>query len=161
MVKALFPQFIAGFILCAVIAAAINVMSAQVLVSASIIAEDFYKKSLSIKDDFVAKKVAIVSRISVVVLCIVASVIAFYCQDKKIYDLVWYPWTGLGCTFGPVLLVSLYSKITNRYAALAGIIVGGTTAGLWPLFNQSSAMIVGFCASLVAMFLVNRFFNRK
>jgi len=160
MVKSLFPQFIVGFVLCAVIAAAINVMSAQVLVSASIIAEDFYKKSLTLKDAFIAKKIATVSRISVVVLCIVAGIIAIYCRDQKINDLVWYPWTGLGCTFGPLLLVSLYSKMTNRYAALAGIIVGGMTAGLWPLlFGQTSAMIVGFLGSLTAMFLVNKFYK--
>lgn len=156
MVRELFPQFIAGFILCAIVAAAINVMSAQVLVSSSILAEDFYKKSFHAQDPYVAKKIATVSRLSAAALCIIAGTVAFYSRNHTIYKLVLYPWTGLGCTFGPLLLVALHTKMSNRYAALAGIIVGGTTAALWPLVNQSiPAMIVGFTASLVAMFLTN------
>ncbi len=156
MVKAIFPQFIAGFIMCSIIAAAINVMSAQVLVSASIIAEDFYKKSLGSKDPLVTKKIARVSRLSVIGLCIVAGIIAFFSRAIPIYDLVLYPWAGLGCTFGPLVLVALHTKMMNRHAALAGIIVGGVTAGIWPLCNQTiPAMIVGFAASFVAMGLVN------
>lgn len=148
MAKTLFPQFLAGFILCAIIAAAINVMSAQVLVSASIIAEDFYKK---------ARSIAFISRLSVFALCLLAGIFAFFSHNKTIYDLTLYAWTGLGCSFGPLILVSLHTKMTNKYAALAGLIVGGATAGLWPLFNSTiPAMIIGFSASFVAMFAVNQ-----
>lgn len=158
MVKTIFPQFIAGFILCAIIAAAINVMSAQVLVSASIIAEDFYKKSLAAHDPHMAKKIALVSRLSVFGLCVLAGTVAFFSHNKTIYDLTLYAWTGLGCSFGPLILVSLHTKMANRYAALAGIIVGGTCAGLWPLVGSPvPAMIIGFIASLASMFLVSKF----
>jgi sodium/proline symporter len=155
MVRTLFPQFIAGFILCALVAAAINVMSAQVLVSASIIAEDFYKRFIKQTGRVLSTKIAFVSRLSVVGLCIIAGTVALCSHNKPIYELTRYPWSGLGCTFGPLLLVSLHSKMMNRYAALAGIIVGGATAGLWPLVNQTiPSMIVGFTASFVAMFVV-------
>lgn len=156
MVRGLFPQFIAGFILCAVVAAAINVMSAQVLVSSSIVAEDFYKKSFHAQDAYVAKKIATVSRLSAAALCIIAGIVAFFSRNHTIYKLVLYPWSGLGCTFGPLLLVSLHTKMMNRKAALAGIIVGGATAALWPLINQDiPPMITGFLASFAAIILVN------
>jgi sodium/proline symporter len=161
MVKTLFPSFVAGFILCAIIAAAINVMSAQVLVSASTIAEDFYKKSLTAHAPYTTKKIARISRYSVVVLCLLAGIVAFFSHSKTIYGLVLYAWTGLGCSFGPLLLVALHTKLMNKYAALAGILVGGTTAGLWPLINQTiPAMIVGFFASFIAMFFVNFTFSK-
>lgn len=153
MAKQLFPQFIAGLILCAIIAAAINVMSAQVLVSASIIAEDFYKKSIA-HNNLSEKKIARISRVSVFGLCILAGTFAFFNHNKTIYDLTLYAWTGLGCSFGPLVLVSLHTRISNKYAALAGLIVGGVTAGIWPLINTTvPAMIIGFCASLVAIFI--------
>lgn len=151
MVRNLFPVFIAGLILCAIIAAAINVMSAQVLVSASIIAEDFYKK-ITRKQN--TQAIAWVSRISVFMICCIAGIIAFYSKEKKIYHLVHYAWTGLGCSFGPLLLISLHSKINNKWAAIAGIIAGGVCAGLWPMDSSVPAMIPGFTISFVVILLI-------
>jgi sodium/proline symporter len=158
MVKQLFPSFFAGMILCAILATTINVMGAQVLVSASVLAEDFYKKFFlaHYSDDLMLlqKRIAFVSRVSVIFMCFVAYVIAFYSTGKTIYELVNYAWTGLGCSFGPLIILSLHTKIKNRFTALAGIITGGLVAGLWPLFNKTiPAMLVGFSMSLLVMFI--------
>lgn len=149
MVKDLFPTFIAGIILCAVLAAAINVIGAQILVSSSIIAEDLSKKFFpSITSSY---HVGIVSRISVVVLCLFAYLSAFT-TTQTIYSLVRYAWSGLGCTFGPVLLLALHSKITNRYVALVGIVAGGVTGVVWQHFNTTvPSMIAGYAVSFIAM----------
>src|SRR5262249_47766336 len=42
MVKALFNPFLAAFILCAILAATLSTVDSQVLVVASVVAEDFY-----------------------------------------------------------------------------------------------------------------------
>lgn len=44
MIKMTFSPFFASLILCAVLAATINVMSAQLLILSSIITEDVYKR---------------------------------------------------------------------------------------------------------------------
>lgn len=148
MVKDLFSPFIAGFILCAVIAAAINVIGAQVLSSASIIVEDFFKRIGS----FSSRSLIYTSRLLVLGICLLAYASA-WTTTETIFSLVRYAWAGLGCTFGPLLLVCLYTKMTNRYAALIGIIVGGCVGALWS-YAAIPAMIAGYCASLLSMLLV-------
>lgn len=157
MVKELFSPFFSSLILCAVMAAAINVMGAQVLSSASIIAEDFYKKYFmkpTQNQEAGNKRLQLVSRACVFVICIFAYASAFT-TDKTIFNLVKYAWSGLGCTFGPVLLVALYTKVSHRSVALAGILVGGSVGALWPHDMHVPAMIAGYIASFSAMAIVS------
>ncbi|MBM3202250.1 MAG: hypothetical protein FJZ56_07595, partial [Chlamydiae bacterium] len=56
---------------------------------------------------------------------------------NTIFELVSYAWFGLGASFGPLVLFSLYSKKANKYGAWAGIIVGTTIAAIWPVFNKA------------------------
>ena len=123
MVKNTFPPFFVGFILCAVLAATINAMSSQVLVLSSNLTEDFYKKL--IRKTAGSKELLIVSRAGVVFVALIAFVIAFG-NFSSIYSLVLYAWSGLGSSFGPLLLLSLYSTKINKYGAWAGILIGGT-----------------------------------
>ena len=159
MTKALFSPFFAGIILCAIMASAINVIGAQVLASASILAEDFYGTLLKRKSQ---KALQIASRVSVVGICLIALIFALSNNQKSIYDLVYYAWTGLGCSFGPLMLVSLQTNMKNTRAALAGVIVGGIIAGVWPHFNTTiPAMIPGFIASLASIGIVALVSNKK
>ncbi len=157
MTKELFTPFVAGLILCAILASAINVMGAQILSCASVLAEDCYKKfARQTNKVTTAYHIMIASRVSVLAICLIAFTYAYFNREQTIYDLVLYAWTGLGCSFGPLVLVALHTQLRNKYAALAGIVVGGLTAGLWPFFNTSiCAMIPGFAFSLAAIWLVN------
>lgn len=152
MTKQLFKPFFAGIILCAILASAINVIGAQVLVSASILTEDFYKRMM----DFSSRLSTLwASRISVLCICFIAMAYALYNQQESIYSLIYYAWAGLGCSFGPLMLVSLHTQISNRFVALAGILAGGITAAVWPQFNSSIlSMIPGYFASFAAMGIV-------
>lgn len=152
MVQDLFSPFFAGFILCSVLAATINLIGAQVLVSASIITEDFFKRWVG--STYSDQKMIWLSRASVIVLCILAY-IAASTTTQSIYNLVKYAWSGLGCTFGPVLLLALHSKITDRNVALAGIITGGVTGVLWQHVDTTiPSMIAGYAMSFAAMAIV-------
>ena len=161
MTKELFNPFFTGVILCAVIATTINNMGAQVLACASVLAEDFYGRFVNTKRKNVVS-VQTASRIGVLVLCLSAFVFAYFNRGKSVYELVYYAWAGLGCSFGPLVLVSLHTKLSNRYAALAGILGGGITAGLFPYINTDiKAMIPGFVVSFACMGLVAAFDHRK
>ena len=157
MVKALFHPFFVGLILCAVLATAINVIGAQVLVSASVLAEDFYRKIIPVAQVNKEKRIALVSRLSVAVICFIASLIAYCNASVNINALVFYAWTGLGCTFGPLLIVSLYRRSVHYLAALTGILCGGLIAAVWPYCCASiPAMLPGFFLGLSSILIVDK-----
>ncbi len=154
MVNGLFHPFLGGFILCAVFAATLSTMDSMLLVLASVLAEDIYKKTLAKNPS--EKQVLWASRISVVIVACVALVIAFN-KSKTIFDLVNFCWVGLGCAFGPLVLMSLYAKNITRQGALVGMLFGGIVGALWGVFNtQISAMLPGFFGGLLVIYLVSK-----
>ena len=163
MVHALFNPFVGGFVLCAILAATISTMDSLMLVSASILTEDIYKKLIDPQAP--SKKLLKISRASVVVTTAIAYFIAWD-KNKTVMDSVEYSWAGLGCSFGPLLLATLYSKTANKYGAIAGIVSGGVIAGIWPSINPYimdkylPAMIPGFLISLSSIFLVSNLTNK-
>lgn len=159
MVKQTFPPMIMAFILCAVLAATISTMDSQILVLASSLTEDFYKRIF--RKMASAKELLWISRLFVLIVAAISFVIAFF-KVSTIYSLVFYAWSGLGSSFGPLLLFSLYSKKANRYGAWAGILVGGCIALVWPIFNHTvSPLIPGFLFSSLAIWLVSYFTRNK
>ena len=155
IVKTTFAPFFAGLVLCAVLAATTNVMAAQILVVASSLAEDFYKRLF--RKTASSTELLWITRISVVLIAFVGFVIAAF-KITTIFQLVLYAWSGLGASFGPLLLISLYAKNINRYGAFAGILVGGITGALWPLTHDPlsiGAMVAGFVAGSLAIFGVS------
>ena len=158
MVKDLFHPFVAGFILCAVIAANMSTMDSQILVCGSIISEDIYRHYF--KTTLHEKQVLWVSKISVIIVSLIALFIAFN-RSNTILDTVLYSWSGLGSAFGPLVLMSLYYQRANLKGALSGIFVGTFVVLIWPTLNsmlfdfEILPMIPGFFSSLAAIYLVS------
>lgn len=163
MVKALFHPLAAGFVLCGVIAASLSTMDSQILVSASMLSEDFYKHFL--KKQATQKELLIASRAGVVLVSVVSLLLALN-RNSTIQQAVLYAWSGLGCSFGPLVLMSLYSTSTNRYGAIAGVIVGSVIAATWDNINpyvisyKIPAMIAGFSLSLITIYVVSKVTGR-
>ncbi len=152
-----------GLILCAILAATTNVMAAQILVVASSMGEDVYKGFLFKNASPVQALWA--SRISVVIVGMIAYVIAYYKIDT-IYHLVLYAWSGLGASFGPLLLFSLYSNRLSRKEALSGMIVGALTAAVWPCVNKILGsdippIIPAFLLNFLTMYAMIALKNQK
>lgn len=158
MVKDLFNPMFGGFILCGVIAASMSTMDSQILVSASVLSEDFYKHIVRKKASQI--ELLRVTRAAVVLVSLVSLFIAFK-KNSTVLDAVHYAWSGLGCAFGPLVLMSLYSNRANKYGAIAGILTGGLIAGMWDHFNpyitvyKVPSMIPGFILSTIAIVLVS------
>ncbi|NGX32961.1 MAG: hypothetical protein K1060chlam4_01018, partial [Candidatus Anoxychlamydiales bacterium] len=155
LVKTTMLPFFSALILCAILAATTNVMAAQILVVASSLGEDFYKGLF--KKNATHRQTLIASRLSVIFVAVIAYVIAYF-KISTIYKLVLYAWSGLGSSFGPLLLISLYYRKVNKLSAFMGILTGGITAGIWPLINTKLAidvppMIPGFILSSIAIYL--------
>lgn len=159
MVKDTFMPVIAGFMLCAVLAAAISTIDAQILVLASTLTEDFYK-------NFYRPTATTSQLFTFYGRCILAiASVAFFIalpHGVTIQSLVKYAWVGLTCSFGPVVMTALYSRWANRWGALAGILVGGSVSAVWEWMATITvygmkvpAALPGFCAGFLAIFLIS------
>lgn len=124
----IFPAFIAGIFLCAILAAAMSTADSQLLVASSSFSQDIYKGL--IKKDASEKEVLNVSRITVFIVAAIAFCLALD-QTSSIFGLVSYAWAGFGGTLSPIILLALFWKGTTRNGALAGLITGGIAVILW------------------------------
>ncbi len=163
LVKKTMPPLFAGLVLCAIVAATTNVMAAHLLVVASNLSEDLYRSFSSFQPS--AKKLLLVSRGGVILIACIALYIA-HLQLSTVYHIVLYSWSGLGASFGPLVLLSLYVKNLHAHGAFAGIFVGGVTAALWPYLDkiyswQVPAIIPACFLSLVSIHLVSSACNKK
>jgi sodium/proline symporter len=146
----------AGICLAAVLAAIMSTADSQLLVSSSVLAEDFYKQVVHKNAD--QKHLVRVGRGAVILIALVAAVLALD-PDSMVLALVAYAWAGFGATFGPILILSLFWKGVTRGGALAGIVVGGLTVIVWRnlrggIFDLYE-IIPGFVLSLLAIAIVS------
>jgi len=152
MVNSLFHPLIAGILLAAILAAVMSTADSQLLVTASALAEDFYK--VLFRKNASERELVQVGRWAVVLVSVFAFIIALD-QNSSVLDLVAYAWAGFGSTFGPLILLSLYWKRMTRNGALAGIIVGGITALVWKQLQggifELYEIVPGFLCSIIAI----------
>jgi len=149
--------FIAGLFLCGILAAIMSTADSQLLVTASSVAEDIYKGMINKKAG--DKKVLWLSRITVLVIAVLAYLIALN-PNNTIMGLVSNAWAGLGSAFGPIVVMSLFWKRCNLQGAVAGIASGALTVIIWdylPIINGMTigkatglySLVVGFAVSLI------------
>ena len=58
-----------------------------------------------------------------------------------IFWFVLFAWSGLGASFGPVILFTLYSKQVTREGAIAGMLTGFITTLVWKMTGLSDMVI--------------------
>ncbi|MFL3008942.1 MAG: sodium/proline symporter [Candidatus Neomarinimicrobiota bacterium] len=152
---------IAGIFISGAVAAMMSTADSQLLVSASAITEDFYHQYLgrNLKEDSLVK----LSRMVIVILGLIAYCIAIVSeiQDKRIFAVVSYAWSGLGSSFGPALLLTLWWKKTTRLGVILGLITGFTSTIIWGnsefLKSIMSERLVSFFISISFIYLVSIF----
>ena len=138
-------------------------IDSQLLVCASSVSKDIYKNI--VKPDASDKKVLRVSRITVIVVALLAFIIAWD-PESSIMNLVSDAWAGLGSAFGPIVVMSLFWKRTNLPGAVAGILSGGITVIVWdylPIIGGKTlyaatgiySLLVGFFLSLIFIVVVS------
>lgn len=156
MVRRSFSPFFVGLFLCAIFAVTINAMSSMVLVLSSSISEDLYKRLVNPKAS--SKRLLLVSRLSVILVSLISFCIA-EAQLSTIYELVVYAWSGLGASFGPLLILCLYMHKITKYGAWTGLLLGGGIAAIWPLLPlpmEVPSLIPAFFISLISIWIVSK-----
>lgn len=158
---------IGGFMLAAIVAAAMSTADSQLLASSSSFASDIYKTT--IRKNASDKELLWVGRATVAVVTVVALVIALVAGGTSIMSLVSAAWSIFGAAFGPAMILSLYWKRFNYKGATAGIISGFVVSIAWMvLFNfenygftsvivnsQIYELLPGFIVSLVVSFVTS------
>lgn len=156
MVSRIFPVFIAGIFLSAILAAIMSTADSQLLVTASAITEDFYHNK--IRPNASPQELMWISRICVIAVAVIAAFIATD-QNSTVLGLVEYAWAGFGSAFGPLVLCSLFWRRTNKLGAYAGIVVGGVTDLVWAQLQGGIfdlyEIVPGFFCGLLAIIVVS------
>lgn len=139
LAQQLFNPWVAGILLSAVSSAIMSNVSSQILMSSSILVEDFYH-------DFLRKNASDrenlwVSRFTLLVVASISVAIAAV-PNQTILQAVGFAWSGLGSAFGPVLLFSLFWRRMTRQAAMWGIISGASTVLLWGFLAHIGVSVI-------------------
>ncbi len=155
LIGLLLHPVVAGICLAAILAAIMSTADSQLLVASSALAEDLYKPFL--RPTASQTELVWAGRMGVVVIAVFATLLALD-PDSKVLELVAWAWAGFGASFGPVILLALYWPRVNRWAALAGMLVGGATVILWRplqggLFDVYE-LLPGFVFAMLAISIV-------
>lgn len=116
----LHPVF-AGIVIAAILAAIMSTVDSQLLIASTVLIQDF----LGLGDSK-----TLLSRVCVVVFAILAAIIAID-PNNSVLELVAYAWAGLGASFGPAILMSLYTSRTTPTAIVWGIVTGASIVVIW------------------------------
>lgn len=119
--ESLFPPFVAGLVIAAVLAAIMSTVDSQLLVCASTVSHDL---GIGRGD---ARQLLRNARWTVLVIGVGATW-AGISVPKNVFDNVLFAWAALGSAFGPLLLVRLLVGRVGAWWSLAAMVVGGCGA---------------------------------
>lgn len=152
---------IAGLILSGILAATMSTADSQLLAASSSVSENIIKevcfKNLSEKTGM------IIARVSVVIISTIAVFIAKD-PNSSVFDIVSFAWAGFGAAFGPVMLLALFWKRSNKWGALAGMFTGGVMVfvwkflvkpigGVWGIYELLPAFLVAIAVNVIVSLL--------
>jgi len=146
----LLPVFFTAIVLTGVLAAIMSTVSSQIIVAASAIAHDIYNKVIHVS--LTSSQIIKISRLTIFVIGLGAMLVALM-DTRVIFWFVLFAWSGLGASFGPVILFTLYSKKVTRNGAIGGILTGFFTTIVWKTAGLSDTIIY----ELVPAFLLSSF----
>ena len=124
------PPVIAGLVMAGILAATISSSDSYLLIAASSVSKNLFQGVF--KKNATDKQVMWVSRITLLLIAIIAAVIAID-ENSVIFKIVSFAWAGFGATFGPLMLFSLFWKRTTKWGAIAGMVSGAGMVFLWKL----------------------------
>ncbi|HYE83436.1 MAG TPA: sodium/proline symporter PutP [Clostridia bacterium] len=134
-----FPLF-AGIVMAGILAATISSSDSYLLIAASAFSKNIYQGIM--KKEASDKAVLYVSRVTLVIIAILAVIIALD-ENSVIFTVVSFAWAGFGATFGPIMIFSLFWKRVTRSGAIAGMLAGGGMVFIWKLLLKPMGGVLG------------------
>jgi len=147
-----------GFVLAAIIAAIMSTADSQLLVGASSCVRDLYQRMLLKGKKVTQRQLVFVSRIVIVILVILALGV-LEIATEHVFWLVLYAWSGLGASFGPPVILSLFWARATKWGVLAGLVTGTIVTIVWNetayLSDMMYELIPAFIMSTFAVIIVS------
>ncbi len=113
---------LAGVVLAGILASTMSTADSQLLAASSSVSNDILRRFFKAKVD--ESNMLKISRISLLIIAVIGIFLAWN-PDSSVFGIVSFAWAGFGASFGPVVLLALYWKRSNKYGALAGMLTGG------------------------------------
>ena len=149
--QSFFPPLLAGIVISGILAASMSSADSYMLIVSSSLANDIYKDV--IKKDASDNQVMWAGRITMLLVTAFGVLIAIS-GNQSIFRVVSYAWAGLGASFGPLVLFSLFWKRTTFTAAVAGMVTGGAMVLIWKnLISKIGGMFAVY--ELLPAFLIS------
>lgn len=148
---------LAGLILAGILASTMSTADSQLLAASSAVSSDLLGSIL--KDKETKKESMVADKITLLLIAVVAMFIARD-PNSSVFTIVSFAWAGFGAVFGPVVLLALFWRRSNRQGALAGMICGGsmvfiwkygisTLGGAWGIYELLPAFLVAIAANII------------
>ena len=160
MATNLLPGWLAGILISGSMAAMMSTADSQLLVATSALTEDLTHKIAKI--NLSPRQFVSLNRLVTLGVALLAFVLAFRSKDL-VFALVSYAWSGLGASFGPVLVAMLYWKKVTREGAIAGMSTGAIATIIWKniaginqLITERFASYFLACLMIVIVSLMTR-----
>ena len=152
---------IAGVILAGILASTMSTSDSQLLAASSSMSENILGGLFKINLNEKAKM--IIARGVLIVIAVIGVVIAWD-PNSSVFGIVSFAWAGFGASFGPVMLLSLFWKRSNKYGAIAGMLAGGIMVFVWKkvisglsdvlnIYELLPAFIIGLVVNVVVSLL--------
>ncbi len=160
LVEKLIDPVFSGLLLAAILSAIMSTADSQLLVASSSLVEDIYKPFL--RPIASSKEYLWVGRSFVILISLIALGIS-YIPNSSVLELVSYAWAGLGATFGPIVILSLYWIGITEKGAFAGIIIGGITVVIWKNISggifELYEIVPAFILASITIYIVSKVTN--
>lgn len=154
LARKLFPAFIAGVLLAAIMAASMSTADSQLLVASSSFTSDIYRPIF--RKNASDREILWIGRLVVLVVSVVAFLIASSKGEgaQAIMNMVENAWGGFGSAFGPVVILSLFWRRLTYKGAIAGVVGGALVDVLWYIFLSGSTGVYELLPSFAAGMLI-------
>ncbi len=133
LASVLLTPFMTGVMLAAVLSATMSTASSQLLASASAIVEDIYHRWIDSKNK--SSNLLWIGKMGVLLISAIAFILANQ-PNSSVLGLVSYAWAGLGGSFGPIVLISLFWRRMTLQGAFFGMLVGALVVIVWPFLRD-------------------------
>lgn len=128
-----FPPYLLGLFAATVMAAILSSVSAYVIVASSAFGANIIRHYGKNMDD---KKIVALQRGAVIVISLLAFLMSL--KSDVVFAVALLASAGLGATFGPLVIFSLYSRHVNKTGAILSMISGLLTVIIWYYSGMSA-----------------------
>lgn len=147
----------AGVVLSGILAATMSTADSQLLAASSSASQNIVAEFCGVK--LSQKKSMLVARGTVIVIAVLGVLLALD-PNSSVFEIVSFAWAGFGAAFGPLVLLALFWRNSNRWGALSGMLTGGAMVfiwkfllaplgGAWAIYELLPAFLLGLLVNVI------------